>query len=254
MPAKSAPACDAIDRACRKLRVFLASSSRARRSSPLQPLPRVRGDAALRGVQGARRRPTCSIPICRRGRRCGSRRRRPCRPRLAVASRAAAPPFPAGPPRLAARRPRRGARRCARRSPASRARPRSRTCARSGGPSARCSTRSSPSGLDPGFGVKQLAARIDLQIRRVVEGSTKVADRLRREVLYYVAISAPVAPSVREVQRAFRLAELIPLGRGAVGRRAAPRAAAARRRASRSARPRMPGSSSRRAARRTCRS
>ena len=39
--------------------------------------------------------------------------------------------------------------------------------------------------------MKQLAARIDLQIRRVVEGSAKVADRLRREVLYYVAISAP---------------------------------------------------------------
>ena len=56
-------------------------------------------------------------------------------------------------------------------------------------------------GLDPGFGVKQLAARIDLQVRRVVEGSGKVADRLRREVLYYVAISAPVVPSVQEVQR-----------------------------------------------------
>ena len=65
-------------------------------------------------------------------------------------------------------------------------------------------------GLDAGFGVKQLAARIDLQIRRVVEGSAKVADRLRREVLYYVAISAPVAPSVQAVQRAFRLAGLIP--------------------------------------------
>ncbi|MBL0291226.1 MAG: Hpt domain-containing protein [Betaproteobacteria bacterium] len=65
-------------------------------------------------------------------------------------------------------------------------------------------------GLDPGFGVKQLAARIDLQVRRVVEGSGKVADRLRREVLYYVAISAPVVPSVQAVQRGFRLAELIP--------------------------------------------
>jgi chemosensory pili system protein ChpA (sensor histidine kinase/response regulator) len=48
-------------------------------------------------------------------------------------------------------------------------------------------------GLDPGFGPKQLAARIDLQIRRLVEGSAKVADRLRREVLYYVAVSMPVA-------------------------------------------------------------
>jgi len=65
-------------------------------------------------------------------------------------------------------------------------------------------------GLESGFGVKQLAARVDLQIRRVVEGSAKVADRLRREVLYYVAISAPVAPSVQAVQKGFKLAGLIP--------------------------------------------
>ena len=65
-------------------------------------------------------------------------------------------------------------------------------------------------GLDASFGVKQLAGRIDLQIRRLVEGSSKVADRLRREVLYYVAISAPVAPSIEAVQRAFRLSGLIP--------------------------------------------
>ena len=52
------------------------------------------------------------------------------------------------------------------------------------------------------------AARIDLQIRRVAEGSAKVADRLRREALYYVAISAPVAPQVQAVQRAYRLAAL----------------------------------------------
>jgi chemosensory pili system protein ChpA (sensor histidine kinase/response regulator) len=65
-------------------------------------------------------------------------------------------------------------------------------------------------GLDSGFGVKQLAARIDLQIRRVSEGSAKVADRLRREVLYFVAICAPVGPQVQAVQKAFRLSGLIP--------------------------------------------
>ena len=65
-------------------------------------------------------------------------------------------------------------------------------------------------GVENGFGVKQLAARIDLQIRRVAEGGAKVADRLRREVLYYVAISAPVGPQVQAVQRAFRLSGLIP--------------------------------------------
>ncbi len=65
-------------------------------------------------------------------------------------------------------------------------------------------------GLEPSFGVKQLAARIDLQIRRVVGGSAKVADRLRREALYFVAISAPTGPQVQAVQRAFHLAGLIP--------------------------------------------
>src|SRR5215470_14311195 len=38
-------------------------------------------------------------------------------------------------------------------------------------------------GIEGGFGVKQLCGRIDLQIRRFVEGSTKVSDRMRREVL-----------------------------------------------------------------------
>ena len=65
-------------------------------------------------------------------------------------------------------------------------------------------------GVEGGYGVKQLAARVDLQIRRVVEGSVKAADRLRREVLYYVAISAPVGPQVQAVQRAFRLSGLVP--------------------------------------------
>jgi chemosensory pili system protein ChpA (sensor histidine kinase/response regulator) len=65
-------------------------------------------------------------------------------------------------------------------------------------------------GLEPGFGLKQLAARIDLQIRRVAEGGAKVADRLRREVLYYVAISAPVGPQLVAVQSAFKLSGLIP--------------------------------------------
>jgi chemosensory pili system protein ChpA (sensor histidine kinase/response regulator) len=65
-------------------------------------------------------------------------------------------------------------------------------------------------GLEPGFGLKQLAARIDLQIRRVAEGGAKVADRLRREVLYYVAVSAPIGPQLQAVQKTFNLSGLIP--------------------------------------------
>jgi chemosensory pili system protein ChpA (sensor histidine kinase/response regulator) len=64
--------------------------------------------------------------------------------------------------------------------------------------------------LEPSFAVKQLVARIDLQIRRVTEGSAKVADRLRREVLYCIAVAAPTAPQVETVQRTYRLATLIP--------------------------------------------
>jgi chemosensory pili system protein ChpA (sensor histidine kinase/response regulator) len=63
-----------------------------------------------------------------------------------------------------------------------------------------------PGGLRP----EQLAARIDLQMRRVVEGSEKVADRLRREVLYFVAVSAPIVPTVQAVQKAYGLPAMIP--------------------------------------------
>lgn len=65
-------------------------------------------------------------------------------------------------------------------------------------------------GLESGHGVKQLVGRIDLQIRRAAEGSAKAADRLRRDVLYYVAISAPVGPTVHAVQHAFGLSTLLP--------------------------------------------
>ncbi|MEP7205317.1 MAG: Hpt domain-containing protein [Casimicrobiaceae bacterium] len=65
-------------------------------------------------------------------------------------------------------------------------------------------------GIEPDFGVKQLLARLDLQIRRLAEGSAKVADRLRREVLYYVAISGPVTPAIAAVQARFGLPGLIP--------------------------------------------
>ncbi|MEO5698409.1 MAG: hypothetical protein ABIQ60_14885, partial [Burkholderiaceae bacterium] len=65
-------------------------------------------------------------------------------------------------------------------------------------------------GILPSYTVKQLCARIDLQIRRFVEGSTKVADRLRREVLYHIAISEPVDQRVRDVQALYGLPAMIP--------------------------------------------
>ncbi|HEX8741454.1 MAG TPA: hypothetical protein VF925_15115, partial [Casimicrobiaceae bacterium] len=64
--------------------------------------------------------------------------------------------------------------------------------------------------IEASFAAKQLVARIDMQIRRVAEGSAKVSDRLRREVLYHVAIAKPGAALIDAVQRAYRLGGLIP--------------------------------------------
>lgn len=64
--------------------------------------------------------------------------------------------------------------------------------------------------LEPSVALKQLLARVDLQIRRFAEGSTRVADRLRREVLYHLARSADGDPLVDEVKGLYELNVLIP--------------------------------------------
>ena len=58
--------------------------------------------------------------------------------------------------------------------------------------------------------LKQLMARVDLQVRRFVEGSTRVADRLRREVLYHVARARSGHPLVDEVKALYELEVLVP--------------------------------------------
>lgn len=58
--------------------------------------------------------------------------------------------------------------------------------------------------------IKQLFARIDLQIRRLVEGSTKVADRMKREVLYHVARVSISTPRCDEVKALYGLETLVP--------------------------------------------
>src|SRR6266446_358748 len=57
---------------------------------------------------------------------------------------------------------------------------------------------------------KQLCNRIEQQIKRMVEGTPSVAERLMREVLYYVARAAPASQRVREVQEAYHLSQTIP--------------------------------------------
>ncbi|HEX9195041.1 MAG TPA: Hpt domain-containing protein [Azonexus sp.] len=64
---------------------------------------------------------------------------------------------------------------------------------------------------EPDAESRQLLARIDTQIRRLLEGSQNVAERLMRDVLYAVAIAPPNASMlVAEVQSAFNLPSLIP--------------------------------------------
>ena len=58
--------------------------------------------------------------------------------------------------------------------------------------------------------LKQLMARVDLQVRRFVEGSTRVADRLRREVLYHVARAKNGHALVDEVKALYELDVLVP--------------------------------------------
>jgi chemosensory pili system protein ChpA (sensor histidine kinase/response regulator) len=63
-----------------------------------------------------------------------------------------------------------------------------------------------PAELEP----KRVCNRIEQQIKRVVEGSASVAERLMREVLYYVARSHPVSERIREVQDTYQLDQTLP--------------------------------------------
>jgi len=60
---------------------------------------------------------------------------------------------------------------------------------------------------------KQLCNRIEQQIKRMVDGTPNVAERLMREVLYYVARAKPVSQRLREVSEAYRLDKTIPVAR-----------------------------------------
>jgi chemosensory pili system protein ChpA (sensor histidine kinase/response regulator) len=58
--------------------------------------------------------------------------------------------------------------------------------------------------------VKQLCARIDLQIRRLLEGSKNVAERLMRDALYFVAQADSSSELVRQVKGTYQLASAVP--------------------------------------------
>ncbi len=65
-------------------------------------------------------------------------------------------------------------------------------------------------GLSSDAETKRLLGRIDQQIRKLAEPSSKVAERLLREVLYRVACSRPVSERIKQVKHAFDLDECLP--------------------------------------------
>ncbi len=65
-------------------------------------------------------------------------------------------------------------------------------------------------GVTPQFNVKSLCGRIDQQIRRVAENSAKVAEKLNRDVLFYVASAKPATERLKQVRDAFALETYLP--------------------------------------------
>ena len=59
--------------------------------------------------------------------------------------------------------------------------------------------------------VKQLFARINLQIRRLSEGSTSIAERLLRDALFFIARAENPSARVRQIRQAYQLDGQVPL-------------------------------------------
>ncbi|HEU4621158.1 MAG TPA: Hpt domain-containing protein, partial [Burkholderiaceae bacterium] len=66
------------------------------------------------------------------------------------------------------------------------------------------------SGAEPDINVKRLCARLNLQMRRTIEGSTSIAERLLRDALFYIAVADSPSPVVHRVKRSFSLDGLVP--------------------------------------------
>jgi chemosensory pili system protein ChpA (sensor histidine kinase/response regulator) len=57
---------------------------------------------------------------------------------------------------------------------------------------------------------KLACSRINMQMKRLADGSDQVAERLMRDVLYVIARAKPVSAKVKELQHVYRLKELLP--------------------------------------------
>ncbi len=58
--------------------------------------------------------------------------------------------------------------------------------------------------------VKRVASRLDAQIKKLIEGSSTVSERMLRDMLYIVAVSTHNNEHIDNVRYAYRLAELMP--------------------------------------------
>ena len=65
-------------------------------------------------------------------------------------------------------------------------------------------------GGQAGLDAKRLCARIDLQMKRLLEGSQNVAERLMRDALFFVARSNSQSPQVQAIRAVYGLENAIP--------------------------------------------
>ncbi len=65
-------------------------------------------------------------------------------------------------------------------------------------------------GVEPDFHVKQLLARIDLQMRQLIEGKPQVAESLMRDALFFIAKSKTMGEDSEAVRSAFGLDKYLP--------------------------------------------
>ena len=62
--------------------------------------------------------------------------------------------------------------------------------------------------------IRKLNARLDVQIRKLIEGSTTIAERLLRDVLYQIAVAPAASEHVECVRAAFQLEQQLPNNEG----------------------------------------
>ena len=65
-------------------------------------------------------------------------------------------------------------------------------------------------GVASNLAARQLCSRVDSQIRRLLDGSSNVAERVMREALFHIAQAPAGDPLIGQVQSAFDLSSLVP--------------------------------------------